>query len=160
MVLIEVQGLRTVALGILLSFCLDLTLVVQYFRLRSVLPKLQASSGRTGEAVRATQRQQIWRENTCHTFRRSDENLQHQCEFFADFFMFSAFRLFASTNRRRNSFRRFFFMFSAFRLFASTNRRRNSIGAAQGKQKNRQSAEKYSQRFTYCYRNRLIILLY
>ncbi len=61
MVLIEAQGPRTVALGILLSFYLDFILVLQYFRFWSVLHKLQASSGKIGEAIRATQRQQYWR---------------------------------------------------------------------------------------------------
>ncbi len=61
MVLIEAQEPRTVALGVLLSFYLDFILVLPYFRFRSVLPKLQVSSGSIGEAVRATQRQQYWR---------------------------------------------------------------------------------------------------
>jgi hypothetical protein len=54
MVLIEAYGPRTVALGILLSFYLDFILVLPYFCFRSVLPKLSASSGEIGEAVRAT----------------------------------------------------------------------------------------------------------
>ncbi len=61
MVLIEAQGPRTVALDILLSFYLDLILVLPYFHFRSVLPKVQASSRTIGEAVRATQRHQYWR---------------------------------------------------------------------------------------------------
>ena len=61
MVLIEAQGPRTVALGILLSFYLDFILVFPYFRFRSVLPNLQASSGKLSEALRATQRQLYWR---------------------------------------------------------------------------------------------------
>ncbi len=61
MVLIEAQEPRTVALGILLLFYLDFILILTYFRFRSVLLKFQASSGSTGEAVRATQRQQNWR---------------------------------------------------------------------------------------------------
>ncbi len=40
MVLIEAQGPRTVALGIILMFYLDFILVLQYFRFWSVLPKL------------------------------------------------------------------------------------------------------------------------
>jgi hypothetical protein len=43
-----------VALGVLLSFYEDFILVLPYFRFRSVLSKLQASSGSIGEAVRAT----------------------------------------------------------------------------------------------------------
>jgi hypothetical protein len=54
MVLIEAHGPRTVALGILLLFNLDFILVLQYFCFRSVLSKLQVSSGRIGETVRAT----------------------------------------------------------------------------------------------------------
>ncbi len=61
MVLIETQEPRTVALGVLLSFYLDFILVLPYFCFQSVLPKLQASSGSIGEAVRAIQRQQNWR---------------------------------------------------------------------------------------------------
>ncbi len=60
MVLKEAQEPRTVVLGVLLSFNLDFISVLPYFRFRSVLPKLQASSGSIGEAVRATQRQQNW----------------------------------------------------------------------------------------------------
>ncbi len=61
MVLIEAQEPWTVALGILLSFYLGFILFLPYFRFRSVMPKLQASSGSIGEAVQATQRQQNWR---------------------------------------------------------------------------------------------------
>ncbi len=61
MVSIEAQEPWTVALGVLLSFSLDFILVLPYFRFRSVLPKLQASSRSLGEALRATQRQQNWR---------------------------------------------------------------------------------------------------
>ncbi len=61
MVLIEAQEPWTVALGILLLFYLDFILVLPYFRFRSVLSNLQASSGSIGEAVQATQRQQNWR---------------------------------------------------------------------------------------------------
>ncbi len=61
MVFIEAKGPQTVELSILLSFCLDFILVSPYFLFRSVLPKLQASSGKIGEAVQATQGQQNWR---------------------------------------------------------------------------------------------------
>ncbi len=61
MVSIEAQQPRTVALGVLLSFYLDFILVLPYFRFQSVLPKVQASSGTIGEAVRATQCHQYWR---------------------------------------------------------------------------------------------------
>jgi hypothetical protein len=52
MVLIEAQEPQTVELG--MSFYLAFILVLPYFRFRSVLPKLKASSGLKGEAVRAT----------------------------------------------------------------------------------------------------------
>ncbi len=61
MVSVEAQEPRTVALGVLLSFYLDFILVLPYFRFRSVLPKLLASSRSLGEALRATKRQQ-----NCH----------------------------------------------------------------------------------------------
>jgi hypothetical protein len=54
MVLIEAYKPRTVALGILLLFYLDFILVLPYFRFQSVLPKLKASYGKIGKAVRAT----------------------------------------------------------------------------------------------------------
>ncbi len=61
MVLIEAQEPRTVALGILLLFYLGFILVLPYFRFRSVLSNVQASSRKISEALRATQRQQYWR---------------------------------------------------------------------------------------------------
>ncbi len=61
MVLIVGYGPRIVALGINLSIQVVSILFMPYFRFRSVRPKLQVSSGRIGEAVRATQRQQYWR---------------------------------------------------------------------------------------------------
>ncbi len=56
MVLFDGYGPRIVALGINLSIQVVSILFMPYFRFRSVRPKLQASSGRIGEAVRATQR--------------------------------------------------------------------------------------------------------
>ncbi len=107
MVLIEAQGPRTAALDILLSFYLDLILVLPYFCFRSLLPEVQGSSGTIGEAVRATQRHQFWRyiaatDNIIgaawnsalmgeagkrrRTYRRSAANSQRQYEVFTDFF--------------------------------------------------------------------------
>ncbi len=116
MVLMEAQGPQTVALGILLSFYLDFILVLPYFRFQSVLPKLQASSGRIGEAVRATQRHQNWHYiaataniigaawhqaligaagELSRISSQSGANSQRQYEVLADFFMFSVLRLLA-----------------------------------------------------------------
>ncbi len=111
MVLIEAQEPQTVELG--MSFYLAFILVLPYFRFRSVLPKLKASSGLKGEAVRATQHQQNWRyiaataniigtawhlaligeagECSPHLWR-SGANSQRQYEVFADFCMFAALR--------------------------------------------------------------------
>ncbi len=61
MVLFDGYGPRIVALNIILSIQVVSILFMPYFYFRSVRPKLQASSGRIGEAVRATQRQQYWR---------------------------------------------------------------------------------------------------
>ncbi len=113
MVLFDGYGPRIVALGINLSIQVVSILFMPYFRFRSVRPKLQASSGRIGEAVRATQRQQYWRyiaENANiigaawltaligEAGKRSPHlqaNSQRQYEVFADFFMFAALRLLA-----------------------------------------------------------------
>ncbi len=61
MVLFDGYGPRIVVLGIILSILVVSILFMPYFRFRSVWPKLQASSGRIGEAVQATQCQQYWR---------------------------------------------------------------------------------------------------
>jgi hypothetical protein len=57
-------------------------------------------------------------------------------------------------------FLRIFLYSLRFANLQSTNCMTNSIGAEEGKRKNRQRAENYLQRFAYFYRNRLIILLY
>jgi hypothetical protein len=54
MVLIDVYGPGTVALGVLLSFYFAVFLFVSYFHFWSVLPNLQASFGKMGEALVAT----------------------------------------------------------------------------------------------------------
>ncbi len=61
MVFFDGYGPRIVALGIILLIQVVSILFMSYFCFRSVRSKLQASSGRIGEAVRATQRQQYWR---------------------------------------------------------------------------------------------------
>ncbi len=125
MVLIEAQVPQTVALGILLSFYLDFILILPYFRFRSVLPKIQASSGKIGEAVRATQRQQYLRYidvtayingatsrpaligeagRTLRAYRRSEANSQRQYVVFADFCLFAALRLLAVHELQRQQY--------------------------------------------------------
>ncbi len=76
MMLIEVQGSRTVALGILLSFYLDFILVLPYFRFRSVMSRLQASSGTTGVSdlapvLLALHIKQYWRCDAPCAYRQS-----------------------------------------------------------------------------------------
>ncbi len=58
MVLFDGYGPRIVALENSLSFQMVSILFLPFFCFWSVLPKLQASLGRIGEAVQATQRQQ------------------------------------------------------------------------------------------------------
>ncbi len=122
MVLIEAQVSQTVALGILLSFYLDFILILPYFRFWPVLPKLQVSSGKIGEAVRATQYQKYLHHidvtayingaascpaligeagHTLQTNRRSEAKLQCQQVVFADFCLFTALRLLAAHESQR-----------------------------------------------------------
>ncbi len=61
MVLFDGYRPRIVALDIIQSIQVVSILFMPYFCFRPVRPKLQVSSGRIGEAVRATQRQQYWR---------------------------------------------------------------------------------------------------
>jgi hypothetical protein len=62
-----------------------------------------------------------------------------------------------STNKKFS----WIFLYSLhFAYRRSISHRTNSIGAAQGKQKNRRSAGNYSQCFAYCPINCLLILLY
>ncbi len=105
MVLFDRYRPRIVVLDIILSIQVVSILIMPYFRFRSVRPELQASSGRIGEAVQATQRQQYWRYiaetanitgaawhtaliggNARRTYGRSGANSQRQYEVFADFF--------------------------------------------------------------------------
>ncbi len=60
MALIDVNGPGTVPLGIFMLFFFAVILFLPYFHFWSVLPKLQASSGKIGEALRAMQRQLYW----------------------------------------------------------------------------------------------------
>ncbi len=61
MVLFDRYRPRIMALDIILSIQVVSILFMPYFCFRSVRPELQAISGRIGEAVRATQRQQYRR---------------------------------------------------------------------------------------------------
>ncbi len=127
MVLIEAQGPQSVALGILLSFQLDFVLGLPYFRFRSVRPKLQAGSGRLGEAVRATQHHQRWHYivatadiigaalhpvllgktgNAHRGHRQKGGNQQRQLEVFADFFIFAVLRLLAEYKSHSQQYQR------------------------------------------------------
>jgi hypothetical protein len=54
MVFFDGYGPRIVALDIILLIYVISILFMHFFRFRSVWPKLWASSGRIGEAVRAT----------------------------------------------------------------------------------------------------------
>ncbi len=153
MVLIEAQVPRTVALGILLSFYLDFVLVLPYFRFRSVLLNLQASSGQISEALRKTQLQYDWRyiESVIGTTsisalkgeagrlrcanRRSAANSQPHYKDFRGFLIFAVLRLLAEYESQRQQYWR-------------------SI------RKDRRSADTGSPCFGYCYRTRLLILLY
>ncbi len=67
---IEAQGPWTVALGILLSFYLDFILVLPYFNFRPVMHKLQASSGKIGEAARV-----MW----CQLYRLNIDSTAYIC---------------------------------------------------------------------------------
>ncbi len=57
-------------------------------------------------------------------------------------------------------FSQIFFMFAALCLLAEFESQDKLYWRRIRKQKNRRSAENYSKRFAYCYRNRLISLLY
>ncbi len=122
MVLIEAQVPRTVALGILLSYYLDFIQILPYFRFRSVLPNLQASSGEISEALRATQRQMYWRyiesvigarsisalkgeagRLRCAN-RRSAANSQRQYLDFRGFFIFASLCLLAEYESQRQQY--------------------------------------------------------
>ncbi len=106
MVLIEAQEPRTVALGILLSFYLDFILVLPYFRFRSVLPNLQASSGKISKAVRATQCQQNWR------------YIAATAKFFGAAWHSALIGEAGQIRGANTKFSRIFFMFAALRLLA------------------------------------------
>ncbi len=118
MVLINGYRPWIVVLDIIFSFWFTFILSLLYFRFRSVLPNLQASSGTMSKALRATQRQLYWRyiesviaatslpalkgEAGCLRCanKRSASNSQHQLEVFADFFLFAPLRLLAENGSR------------------------------------------------------------
>ncbi len=54
MVLIDVNGPGTVALGFFMSFYFSIILFLPYFRFRLILPNLLAISGKIDEVLRAT----------------------------------------------------------------------------------------------------------
>ncbi len=94
------------ALGILLSFYLDFILVLPYFRFRSVLLNLQASSEKKSELVRATQRQQNWR------------YIAATAKFIGAAWYLALIGKVGRIRSTNTKFSRIFFMFAALRLLA------------------------------------------
>ncbi len=122
MVLIHGYRPQIMALDIIFSFWSTFILFLPYFRFRSVLLNLQASSGQISEALRATQRQLYWRYIECVigatslpalkgeavrlrcTNRRSAANSQRQYKVFTDLFKFAVLRLLAKNGLQRQQY--------------------------------------------------------